>query len=87
LENILKISQVHPSPVLPDLSAAYHGRMRIKMLMLFGLTIAVGAAAVIDICVGAANLPVSQVLLSVFDPHAVSRATRSMSWISGCPLL
>jgi iron complex transport system permease protein len=69
----------HHAPVaLADAETAYHGKMRLKVLLLFGLAIALCAAAIFDISVGSANLAPGDVLAAIFQPDTVSRSTKAI---------
>nr|WP_223218030.1 iron ABC transporter permease [Rhizobium wenxiniae] len=69
----------HNSPVLlAEAERAYHGKIRVKVMMLIILAVALCAAAVIDVCVGSSGLSPSDVLAAIFQPESVSRGVRAI---------
>lgn len=74
----MTIAQDRPSAIPTDTESAYRGRIRLKALLLIVLAAALCAAAIIDICVGSANLPPSDVLAAIFQPESVSRAVKAI---------
>lgn len=74
----MSIAEHNPPALLADAERAYHGKIRVKVMMLVVLAVALCAAAVIDICVGSSGLSPSDVLAAIFQPESVSRGVRAI---------
>lgn len=74
----MSVLEHRPALTLAEAETAYHGKMRMKFLLLLGLALALCAATVMDICLGAANLAPSDVLAAIFQPDTVSRGTHAI---------
>ncbi|AYD02331.1 iron ABC transporter permease [Neorhizobium sp. NCHU2750] len=74
----MSVSEQRSAVILPDVETAYHGKIRLKVVMLIVLAAVLCIASVIDICLGSANLAPSDVLAAIFQPESVSRATKAI---------